>query len=342
MIPRSLPMFSLFADQEREAKLDSLGDPLALLDKHVDFVALAAEIDRRVPRPSRAKGGRPPYPTELMTRLLVLQQLFNLSDEQMEFQLLDRMSFQRFAGVKHTGRVPDRNTIWCFRERLVKANVEHQIFAEVQLQLQAQGFQAREGQIIDASIVRAPTQHNTADEQAVVKERAIPVEWSPAKRRQKDVEARWTKKHGKSYFGYKLSVSVDRRHKLIRCVRVSDASEADTLHLVDVLDRGNSSRDFWADRGYHDKPRERWLKLIGWRPHIQRKGQAGKPIHERSKARNKRLASPRARVEHVFASLTQMGGKVVRSIGLARAEFSLVVKSAVYNLKRMSSLLEMA
>lgn len=67
-----------------------------------------------------------------------------------------------------------------------------------------------------------------------------------------------------------------------------------------------------------------------------------KPIHERSKARNKRLASPRARVEHVFASLTQMGGKVVRSIGLARAEFSLVVKSAVYNLKRMSSLLEMA
>ncbi|ACO78655.1 Transposase, IS4 [Azotobacter vinelandii CA] len=335
-------MFSLFADQEREAKLDSLGDPLALLDKHVDFVALAAEIDRRVPRPSRAKGGRPPYPTELMTRLLVLQQLFNLSDEQMEFQLLDRMSFQRFAGVKHTGRVPDRNTIWCFRERLVKANVEHQIFAEVQLQLQAQGFQAREGQIIDASIVRAPTQHNTADEQAVVKERAIPVEWSPAKRRQKDVEARWTKKHGKSYFGYKLSVSVDRRHKLIRCVRVSDASEADTLHLVDVLDRGNSSRDFWADRGYHDKPRERWLKLIGWRPHIQRKGQAGKPIHERSKARNKRLASPRARVEHVFASLTQMGGKVVRSIGLARAEFSLVVKSAVYNLKRMSSLLEMA
>lgn len=122
-------MLSLFADQEREAKLDSLGDPLALLDKHVDFAALAAEIDRWAPRPSRAKGGRPSYPTELMTRLLVLQQLFNLSDEQMEFQLLDRMSFQRFAGLKHSGRVPDRNTIWVFRERLVQANVEHQIFA---------------------------------------------------------------------------------------------------------------------------------------------------------------------------------------------------------------------
>ena len=335
-------MFSLFADQEREAKLDSLGDPLALLDKHVDFAALAAEIDRRVPRPSRAKGGRPPYPTELMTRLLVLQQLFNLSDEQMEFQLLDRMSFQRFAGLKNAGRVPDRNTIWVFRERLVQANVEHRIFAEVQRQLQERGLRAREGQIIDASIIRAPNQHNTADEQAMLKAQAVPLEWSPAKRRQKDAEARWTKKHGKSYFGYKLSVSVDRRHKLIRCVKVSDASEADTLHLVDVLDRGNSSRDFWADRGYHDRPRERWLQLIGWRPSIQRKGQAGKPVGERDKARNKRIASPRARVEHVFASLAQMGGKAVRSIGLARAEFCLTLKSAVYNLKRMSSLLEMA
>lgn len=119
-------MLSLFADQEREAKLDSLGDPLALLSKHVDFATMAVEIDRWVPRPSQAKGGRPPYPTELMTRLLVLQHLFNLSDEQMEFQLLDRMSFQRFAGLQNSARVPDRNTIWNFRERLVKAKVEHQ------------------------------------------------------------------------------------------------------------------------------------------------------------------------------------------------------------------------
>lgn len=173
-------MLSLFADQEREAKLDSLGDPLALLNKHVDFRLMAEEIDRWVPRPSRAKGGRPPYPTELMTRLLVLQQLLNLSDEQMEFQLLDRMSFQRFAGLKNTARVPDRNTIWNFREWLVQAKVEHLIFDEVQRQLQLNGFNAREGQIINASIVRAPIQHNTAEQQGVVKQRAAPIEWEPS------------------------------------------------------------------------------------------------------------------------------------------------------------------
>lgn len=167
-------MLSLFADQEREAQLDSLGHP-------------------RGSQAQPGQGRSASLPNGAMTRLLVLQQLFNLSDEQMEFQLLDRMSFQRFAGLKHSGRAPDRNTIWLFRERLVKTNVEHQIFAEVQRQLQAHGFRAREGQIIDASIVRALIQHNTTDE------RAVPVEWSPAQRRQKDVEARWTKKHGKSY-----------------------------------------------------------------------------------------------------------------------------------------------
>lgn len=225
-------MLNLFANQERETKLDSQGNPLALLNKHVDFAAIA-EIDRRAPRLSRVKGGRPPYPTELMTRLLTL----HLSGEQMEFQVLDRLSFQRFAGLKHFGRVPDRNTTWGFRERLVQEKAEHLIFDEVQRQLRQYGFKAREGQIIDASIVRAPPQHDGAEEQTLMKDRTVPTQWPPAKRRQKGVQARWTKKHGKSCFGYKLSVSVDRRYKLIRRVKAGDASEADTLHLVEVLDR---------------------------------------------------------------------------------------------------------
>lgn len=119
----------------------------------------------------------------------------------------------------------------------------------------------------------------------------------PAQRRQKDVAAGWTKTHGKSYFGCKLSVRVDRRHKLIRGVKVSDACEADTRHLVDLLDRSNGSRKFWVDRCFHDKPQEGWLKPISWRPYIQRKGLAGKPISKRSKARSKRIASSHDRVE---------------------------------------------
>lgn len=82
-------MKSLFVAEERESQLSKLGDPLELPVRHVDFAALAASVDRASPRPLGNFGGRPPYPTELMIRLLVIQQLFNLSDAQLEFLVLD-------------------------------------------------------------------------------------------------------------------------------------------------------------------------------------------------------------------------------------------------------------
>jgi transposase, IS5 family len=77
----------------------------------------------------------------------------------------------------------------------------------------------------------------------------MPRDWSPPKRRQKDLDARWTKKHGKSYFGYKLSANVDKRCKLIRKIKISTASEHDTLHFEDALGPANTSRDIYADKG---------------------------------------------------------------------------------------------
>ncbi len=331
---------SLFAEQERETKMDKIGDALSKLAEHVDFAALAAEIDEAAPRPGRERGGRPPFPTELMVRVLVVQQLYNLSDEQMEFQLLDRLSFQRFVGLRQSSQAPDRTTIWTFKERLIKAEAAERIFEAVSRQLDRHGFIARGGQMIDASIVPVPKQTLNKDEKEIVQQDAMPVEWSPSKRRQKDVQARWTKKHGKSYFGFKLSSSVDRRHKLIRRVHVSTASEHDTLHFERVLDAGNTSRDIYADKGYVDGEREQRLRAQGWRVHIQRKGQAGKPLSDCQERRNKRIAKVRARVEHVFAGLEQMGGKALRSIGLARATLHLNWKASTYNLRRLCSLME--
>ena len=103
--------------------------------------------------------------------------------------------------------------------------------------------------MIDASIVQTPKQSIKKDEKDIVADQALPTEWAPAKRRQKDVEARWTKKHGKSYFGYKLSASADKRYKLVRKIKVSTASEHDTLHFEAVIDSANTSRDIYADKG---------------------------------------------------------------------------------------------
>ena len=149
-------MISLFAGEERSAKRERLGDLLQVLDRHIDFAALAKAVDAKLVIGDAGRGGRPPYPTELMIRLLVVQNLYNLSDDAMEYQLLDRASFQRFAGLEQSGRVPDAKTLWVWRERLKKQDLIGDISEAVGRQLAQAGFIARGGQIIDASIVTVP------------------------------------------------------------------------------------------------------------------------------------------------------------------------------------------
>lgn len=91
MKKRSAIKTDLFADQHHKQTLDKLGDPLQEIESCIDFVALAAEVDRIAPRRASPQGGRPPFPTETMVRIQVLKPLHNLSDKQMEYQLLDRM-----------------------------------------------------------------------------------------------------------------------------------------------------------------------------------------------------------------------------------------------------------
>lgn len=331
-------MMSMFAGDERERKLDRIGDPLAALYASVDFATIAQQVEALLPVVDYAKGGRPPFSVRLMVKLLVLKQLYNLSDDQVEYQALDRVTFQRFLGLKSSSRIPDAKTFWAFQQTAMKAGAAPVIVAAVQQQLAVAGYIARNGQLIDATIVRAPVQHFSRQEKEILGRGEIPEDWSPAKRAQKDLDARWTKKHGKSYFGYKAHVSADVRHKLARKCVVTDAAVHDTNHFEDLLDKTNTSRDVSADKGYVDGAREARLTNAGWRVKVQRKAKPGKPLGVREKGRNTTIARVRARVEHVFAGLHQMGGQLIRTIGLARAGFQITMKLAVYNLKRLTSL----
>ncbi len=116
--PRSALKLDLFAQASRQHKRDALGDPLQVIARHIDFAELARLVDALIERGDGRKGGRPAYPTEVMVRILVLKRLYNLSHEQMEYQLLDRASYQRFCLLQDAMNVPDRNTIWRFGERL--------------------------------------------------------------------------------------------------------------------------------------------------------------------------------------------------------------------------------
>ena len=109
----------------------------------------------------------------------------------------------------------------------------------------------------------------------------------PAKRRQKDVEARWTKKHGRSHYGYKNHVNVDRRHKLVRRYQVSDAAMHDSKVLDDILDGDNTALGVWADSAYRSAE---MLKKKGLRSR-HRKASRNKPLSEREKQGNKTRSS---------------------------------------------------
>jgi IS5 family transposase len=332
--PKSAIKTDLFAADLRKQKIDRMGDPLLAFETHIDFAALAAEVDRVAPRPVSLQGGRPPFPTETMVRILFLKRVNNLSDEQMEYQLLDRMSYQRFCGLTDSASIPDRTTVWTFENRIGEAGAQA-LFDGVERQLLKHGYIARGGHIIDATLVPAPKQHFSKDDKAMLKEGAMPADWSPAQRRQKDLDATWTKKHGKSHHGYKLSINADKRYKLIRKIETGTAATHDSQHFETVLNTSNTSRDVYADKGYPSAEREAQLKEAGYRSHIQRKGQRNHPLSEWQKQRNRRIAQVRARVEHPFAAIAQMGGKFIRTIGQARANFAMTMMAASYNLKRL-------
>ena len=160
-----------------------------------------------------------------MFKTLVLGALYNLSDDQIEHQVRDRLSFMRFLGLGLQHRVPDAKTVWLYREALAKAGAVEALFKQFDNYLARQGDIARRGPILDAAILAVPKNQNTRDESEPAnatgsRERANAIKngelaegWAdkPAKRSQKDTDARWTKKHGNSHYGYKNHAHLDFR-----------------------------------------------------------------------------------------------------------------------------------
>ena len=249
-----------------------------------------------------------------MFKIMVLQALYSLSDDQAEFQIQDRLSFMRFLGLGLGDKVPDAKTIWLFREHLTQARAVENLFARFDKHLTKAGYLAMGGQIVDATIVAAPKQRNTDAEKADIKAGKVPDAWKdkPAKLRQKDRDARWTVKFSKAKaaeegkaqqrdiaipaFGYKNHAAIDRRHGFIRGWNVTSASAYDGAQLRNVLDKSNTGSTVWADTAYRSKKNEAWLEKNGYVSDIHHKKPKGRPMSEANRARQwPALKDPRLR-----------------------------------------------
>src|SRR5467141_3305883 len=312
-----------FFDVERRLEaISGKGDPLETIKKMVrweDFRADIEAVTETKPEERKSNAGRKPYDTILR----------------------DRLSFMRFLDLELEEAVPDATTIWLFREALAEAGLIDQLFERFGQHLEAAGYIARGGQIIDATIVSVPKQRNTKEENEAIKAGKTPQGWEkqPAKNAQKDTDARWTKKNDESFYGYKNHVGVDKAHKLIRKWDATDAAVHDRQKLDDVLDFSNTGKEVWADSAYRSVQIEAGLKEKGLQSRIHRRAARNRPLSERQKSANTTRSKVRARVEHVFGhQQSSMGGKIVRTIGIARARFKIGMMNLGYNIRRLVQL----
>lgn len=220
---------------------------------------------------------------------------------------------------------------------LIKHCLIEPLFERFNRHLDGHGYQARKGQIIDATIVPVPTQRHTREENATIKAGQVPAGWDkqPNTLRQKDTDARWTRKHGQNHYGYKNHIHIDSKHKLIRNFDVTDASVHDTRVLDGLVDPANTRAAIWADSAYRSEQTEQTLEDNGYRSQIHPKGKRNKPLSEPKQAVNRRRSKVRVRVEPVFGfPHTSMGGKFIRTIGILRASAKIGLMNLGYNLKR--------
>lgn len=301
-----------FADLSlRKTKVTRIATFLERVDAHIDFSFTRqwhAEL-----HPSER--GRRPFDTEVLFRIILLQQFCGLSDPQAEQDIHDRSSYQDFLGITADTDIPDETTICRFRKILVKNGWDKAFFAEVERQLREHGIIVTSGKSVDATINEVPKGRKREDGTST-----------------RDPEASFTKKNNRSYHGYKGHVSTDTKGKFIRKVCTSTAKDHDSVHESKVLD-GNETVVF-EDSAYINKEKKKRFRKENKFYGVVERATRGHPLSAAQKKRNKKLSSVRCRVEHPFAEMKCRMRFHLRYRGIRKADWQFTMVSAAYNLKR--------
>ena len=291
----------LFDEEFRLEKLSRTNDPLVKLNERINWEVFRPVLEGSLAKEPKGKGGCRPYDYVMMFKVLVLQRYYNIADDKTEFAILDRLSFMRFLNLTLSDRVPDAKTIWNFRGQLRRNGVIEKLFDRFKEELQKRHLLATEGKIIDATIVEVPIQRNSREENKEIREGRVPQQWhdKPHKLSRKDTDARWTKKGGKSFFGYKNHVKADTKSKLIESYTVTDASVHDSMVVGELLKESDGGQTLHADSAYSGEPVAEVVAEYHIENQIHEKGYRNNPLKEEQKECNREKSRIRARVEHI-------------------------------------------
>jgi IS5 family transposase len=298
----------------RRERLDRLDRVEGLLDWQ--------RIDRVLDGINAARRGGRGYPPLSMVKALLLAQWHDLSDPGLEDALADRLSFRRFCGFPLGEETPDETSFVRFRAKLRDLGLYEKLFAEVNRQLEAKGLMVKTGTLVDATIIEA---------------RATPPRRKEGEVSAVDPDAGFTKKHGRTYFGYKLHIGMDAGSELIRALETSSADLHDG-EAFGALVIGDEAK-VYGDKAYGSQKNRDFLSRMGVADALMYKAARGKPLKSWQKWFNKAVSTVRSGVERVFGTgKTGYGLGKTRYFGGSRVEGDCYTFAIAYNLRRALSL----
>lgn len=328
----------LFDEEFTKERLSAKGNPLDAISKVIDFEMFRELLESKLLNTDKKNNaGAKPYDVVMLFKILILQRYYGLGDGQVEYQILDRTSFKFFLGLETGDKVPDEKTVWSFRERLTKTGSVEELFEKFTAFLEEQALIFNEGQLIDASFTIAPRQRNTREENKKIKNGEGDDLWNdnPNKKKHKDIDARWTKKNGETFYGYKNHAKVDTKSKFINTYTITDASVHDSQALEDLLTEKDKDQVLHADSAYTGEEQDKIIEKYEMKNEVHEKGYRNRPLTEQQKENNTKKSKIRARVEHVFGFMEQsMNGLVLKSVGVIRATGIIGLMNLTYNLFR--------
>jgi IS5 family transposase len=234
--------------QQQEDKQVSFGDwalaqrtrPNEVLEKIRVLVDLS-QAERRL-EATYSELGRPGHRAAVLLRVLLLQHLYGLSDPQAEEQLGDRLSFQKFVGLRSGEAVPDETAICRFRQRMITAGLHEELLDLLNGQLAAAGYLVKRTMLVDATLVESS--RTRPDHQGALQGKAP------------DTDARYTRKGNQRYYGYKAHVSADGDNQLVCRAKITPANVDDSKVFGELI--SSPTKAVYADKIYDTLKNKAW------------------------------------------------------------------------------------
>lgn len=320
-----------FADIEIEGsrKPSRILEKLEKINRIVQWDEIL-EIVKVTDRTSKQTGGAPHKDLLVKVKMLFLQHLYNLSDPELEDQVNDRLSFQKFLGIDFRTTIPDFSTIWRFRERLIEKQLNDKLFEKILSYIDSRGLILKKGTIIDASILSSSNKPLSKDRREELNE-------EPST--QIDTDADSTEKRGKKYFGYKCHIGIDMGSKIIRKRKFTSARPHDSQAKEDLI--VGDEKAIFGDSAYSNKEDKSKARKEGIYYGVLDKATRSKKLSNKQKKNNKNKSKIRSSVEHPFGYIKEkLEYNNARAKNIKRNGFRFDMNCIIYNIMRSNYLLK--